>query len=122
MPRWIQKWKVPSSSRDAEYTVSIGENGEWGCSCKHWIHRRTDCRHIKEKRQELGAIYSAKDAGMSSQKKPLPSARPADTFLKIRTKPAQRLEPTPPRPVFATRTNRATQEEATRIISLDDDF
>jgi hypothetical protein len=29
------------------YTVTH-DNGEWACSCPHWIYRRGECKHIKE--------------------------------------------------------------------------
>ena len=45
--KWIKKWKVKSDSSDREYTVSISENGTWGCSCPVWKFRRQECKHIE---------------------------------------------------------------------------
>jgi len=45
--RWKQRWYVSS------YTVSMDENGNFGCSCPHWKFRREECKHIREVKEEL---------------------------------------------------------------------
>jgi len=45
--KWKKKWKVPKSSGDGYWTVSVSEDGKWGCSCPVWIYRRRECHHIK---------------------------------------------------------------------------
>lgn len=135
MALWIQKWKVPSSSGDSEYTVSVGQNGEWGCSCKHWIHRRTDCRHIKEKRAEVAPFYIANDQAISSKRKSTFLAK-ADTFLRVRnkdneTKSAKAIQrraaipesvPVIPSARAAPAFDSSEIRDITRVVSLDDDF
>ena len=45
--KWIKKWKVPSSSGNGTWTVSLSDEGTWGCSCPVWKFRRQECHHIK---------------------------------------------------------------------------
>ena len=44
---WIDKWKVPSSSRPGvSHIVARSSEGVWGCSCEAWRYRRIVCSHI----------------------------------------------------------------------------
>jgi len=52
MARWIKKWAVKGSGNNT-YTVSQAEDGTWGCSCPHWIHRRAVCKHIRQVQEGL---------------------------------------------------------------------
>jgi len=45
--QWIKKWKVLRSSGDGFWTVSLSDEGTWGCSCPVWKFRRQECHHIK---------------------------------------------------------------------------
>jgi len=46
---WIDKWKVPSSSRPGvKHIVAKSTEGVWGCSCEAWIYHRKICSHIKK--------------------------------------------------------------------------
>lgn len=55
-----ERWVAPSQSDpDKEYVITLKDgvqNGEWQCSCPAWTRNtpRKDCKHIKEKRRELG--------------------------------------------------------------------
>ena len=54
--KWLKKWSVTSSDGSQEYTVSQDKDGNFGCSCPHWIftHKTTgDCKHILEIRDRL---------------------------------------------------------------------
>lgn len=45
--KYVKKYTVPSDSvAGKEYLVSITENGQWQCSCKHWTTRHVECKHI----------------------------------------------------------------------------
>ena len=49
--RWIERFKVPSSSSDSIYTVAQDAQGVWGCSCPAWTRNRArlkngQCKHI----------------------------------------------------------------------------
>ena len=46
--KWIHRWGVLSSKSDKTYTVSLADDGTFGCSCLAWTRRRIECRHIKE--------------------------------------------------------------------------
>jgi len=38
---------VPSESRPGiEYTVTLGNDGTWSCTCPHYTYRRAECKHI----------------------------------------------------------------------------
>lgn len=48
---WVNRWEVFSDSGKS-YIVAQKDNGEWGCSCPHWIHNRKKildgkCKHIR---------------------------------------------------------------------------
>jgi hypothetical protein len=53
---WVMSWKVKSHSSDREYTVSVDEGGNWGCSCWAWkgTSPRRDCKHILEMKRKMG--------------------------------------------------------------------
>ena len=44
---WVEQWEVVGS-KGTIYKVSRADDGTWGCSCPNWIHRHTDCKHIRE--------------------------------------------------------------------------
>lgn len=48
MPKWIERWYVPSSDGDKTYTVARDEEGNFGCDCPAYKYRRQVCRHIQE--------------------------------------------------------------------------
>lgn len=51
MTKWLRQWNVPSSKGDKDYTVSVGINNNWACSCPHWKYRCNGtsdvCKHIE---------------------------------------------------------------------------
>ena len=47
MAKWIKKWDVQGSKGNT-YTVSLGDDGSYGCSCPVWKFRREECKHIKQ--------------------------------------------------------------------------
>ena len=50
--KYIKKYTVPSDSvAGKEYLVSQTDKGEWQCSCKHWITRHVECKHILRVKQ-----------------------------------------------------------------------
>jgi hypothetical protein len=56
---WVQKFEAQSfTDNERRYTVSVDDNGKWGCSCKGWIFKYRkqglDCQHIIEKKAEVG--------------------------------------------------------------------
>jgi len=53
--QWVQKWVVPSSSGGGDYIVSLHKDGHYACSCIGWTRHtpRTDCRHIREVKDDL---------------------------------------------------------------------
>ena len=66
--KWVKKWKVESSSawkynrmaratgtkpKIPTYVVSLSVDGEWGCSCKGWVNRHKDCRHIDQVKRDI---------------------------------------------------------------------
>jgi Fanconi anemia group M protein len=47
---------VPSESRPGvEYTVTLGEDGTWSCTCPHYTCRRAECKHILKVKEGLSA-------------------------------------------------------------------
>jgi hypothetical protein len=61
MSRWIEKWKVPSTSGKTFYTVSKDEQDRWGCSCPAGKFRRTqdgNCKHVRAVQVMLGGSIS----------------------------------------------------------------
>lgn len=73
MPKWIQSFTVPSSSGHGDYTVSLAEDGSYGCSCPHWKFRRKTCRHITTV-QEQGLATRR----VSLSQRTTPTCRPAN--------------------------------------------
>jgi RimJ/RimL family protein N-acetyltransferase len=46
---WVERWITRSRThRGRTYVVALRRDGVVGCSCPHWIYRRSDCRHIAE--------------------------------------------------------------------------
>ena len=78
MPKWIQKWKVPSNTSDKVYTVSIAEDGTWGCSCPAWKFHRKQCDHIKDTQsknlcdtlQAIGTVVDKPEYTLANVTKP----------------------------------------------------
>ena len=62
MPKWIEKWEVPSSSSDKNWIVSRAEDDSYGCSCPVWKFRRQECHHIKLVKS--GAITALQEKGV----------------------------------------------------------
>lgn len=50
MDKWTAQWKVKSSSGNGLYTVSLGKDGKYACSCPAWTRNmpRKNCKHITE--------------------------------------------------------------------------
>jgi len=62
MARWVDKWTVRGNS-GVGHTVSVSDNGEWGCSCPAWKFKKRDakargemCHHIMQKKAEINWI------------------------------------------------------------------
>lgn len=54
MPKWVRKYKVQGDG--SVYTISIDENGNFGCSCPGWRFKkepRPPCKHIQHFEQLL---------------------------------------------------------------------
>jgi hypothetical protein len=64
--KWVDQWHVTSRSSGKVYTVSLADDGTWGCSCPRWIFAREDCKHIKE----------VKGWGVASQHQPAKNSEP----------------------------------------------
>jgi hypothetical protein len=64
--KWIAQWKVKSSTGKGSYTVSLGHDGKYACSCMAWTRNmpRKDCKHITEVR----AITNLKPMNISKKK------------------------------------------------------
>jgi hypothetical protein len=47
--KWIEQWKVKGSTGNV-YTVSLGHDGKYACSCPAWTRNmpRKNCKHILE--------------------------------------------------------------------------
>jgi len=44
---WVARWVTRSrTQRGRSYVVALRRDGVVGCSCPHWVYRRSDCRHI----------------------------------------------------------------------------
>jgi len=45
---WVKQWEVESSDGKRYYTISLSDQGVWGCSCPAWTRHmpRVDCKHI----------------------------------------------------------------------------
>lgn len=50
--KWVQKWEVEGNSGNI-HTVSVSDDGTWGCSCPVWKFRRQTCHHILNKKADL---------------------------------------------------------------------
>jgi uncharacterized Zn finger protein len=52
----LRSWRVPSELRPGvEYTVTLGEDGTWSCTCPHYTYRRAECKHILKVKKGLSA-------------------------------------------------------------------
>jgi Fanconi anemia group M protein len=50
----LRSWQVPSESRPGvEYTVTLGDEGTWSCTCPHFTYRRAECKHILKVKEGL---------------------------------------------------------------------
>jgi len=54
-PKVIEEWLVPSWTSNAIYTVKR-EGSKWSCSCFYWLQNKKQCKHITQKKQELGLV------------------------------------------------------------------
>lgn len=47
--KWVEQWKTKGSTGNV-YTVSLGYDGKYACSCPAWTRNmpRKDCKHIAE--------------------------------------------------------------------------
>lgn len=58
--KYAKKYIVPSENTvGTEYLVSITENGQWQCSCKHWTTRHVECKHIAKVKQNPEAYETS---------------------------------------------------------------
>ncbi len=73
MPKWVQSFSVPSSSGHGEYTVSLADDGSYGCSCPHWKFRRQPCRHIATVQEQASTNHTG-----TAYRRPLPICRSAN--------------------------------------------
>lgn len=73
MPKWIQSFTVTSSSGKGEYTVSLADDGSYGCSCPHWKFRRQPCRHIAHIQDQTTRNYHP-----SRMRRTVPTCQPAN--------------------------------------------
>lgn len=55
MEKIIQEWKIKSWTSDNIYNVKR-EGNKWSCTCYYWQNNRKQCKHITQKKQELGLI------------------------------------------------------------------
>jgi Fanconi anemia group M protein len=52
----LRSWQVPSESKpEAEYTVTLNDDGTWSCTCPHYTYRRMECKHILKVKEGLSA-------------------------------------------------------------------
>ena len=52
----MRSWRVQSQSEPGvEYTVTLGDDGSWSCTCPHHAYRRAECKHILRVREGLSA-------------------------------------------------------------------
>lgn len=69
---WVKKWKVEGSKGNI-YTVSLSNEGEYGCSCPVWSFRRSECKHIKLVRSGGGSLIvegTATDSEVAASSQP----------------------------------------------------
>lgn len=45
--RWVKQWQIEGNSGTI-HTVSVSDDGTWGCSCPVWKFKRKECHHIME--------------------------------------------------------------------------
>lgn len=45
--KWVKKWTV-NGSGDKPWTVSLSDQGIYGCSCPRWKFKREECHHIQQ--------------------------------------------------------------------------
>ena len=52
----MRSWRVPSETKpEAEYTVTLGDDDSWSCTCPHYTYRRTECKHILKVKEGFSA-------------------------------------------------------------------
>ena len=51
--KWIKKWTVDGSV-DKPWTVSLSDQGIYGCSCPRWKFKREECHHIGQVKAGFG--------------------------------------------------------------------
>jgi Fanconi anemia group M protein len=52
----LRSWRVPSEAKPGiEYTVTLGEDGTWSCTCPHYTYRRVECKHILKVKEGFSA-------------------------------------------------------------------
>jgi Fanconi anemia group M protein len=52
----LRSWRVPSETKPGvEYTVTLGDDGSWSCTCPHYTYRRVECKHILKVKEGLSA-------------------------------------------------------------------
>jgi Fanconi anemia group M protein len=52
----LRSWRVPSESKPGvEYTVTLGNDGTWSCTCPHYTYRRVECKHILKVKEGFSA-------------------------------------------------------------------
>lgn len=52
--KWVRRWTV-NGSGEKPWTVSLSDQGIYGCSCPRWKFRREECHHIQQVRAGGGA-------------------------------------------------------------------
>lgn len=45
--KWVKRWTV-NGSEDKPWTVSLSDQGVYGCSCPRWKFKREECHHIQQ--------------------------------------------------------------------------
>lgn len=76
MPKWIKKWDVQGSKGNT-YTVSLGDDGSYGCSCPVWKFRREECKHIKGVKANNGQGGEQLDAPIKAKAKSKEPEKPS---------------------------------------------
>ena len=47
---------MPSETKPGvEYTVTLGDDESWSCTCPHYTYRRVECKHILKVKEGLSA-------------------------------------------------------------------
>ncbi|MFZ8856848.1 MAG: SWIM zinc finger family protein, partial [Candidatus Caldarchaeales archaeon] len=47
---------MPSETKPGvEYTVTLGDDGTWSCTCPHYKYRSAECKHILKVKEGLSA-------------------------------------------------------------------